>query len=66
MGYESVVIVTSQDSHTEMGSEKGRRFIENFDLVVEFLSYQQGQVMQRLLTSWMRGRGGLVVNTSYF
>ena len=45
MGYESVVIVTSQDSHAEMGSEKGRNFIEYSDLVMAFLSYEQGKIM---------------------
>ena len=45
IGYESVVIVTSKDNHTEMGSERGRKFIEHFDLVMEFLNYHQSKEM---------------------
>ena len=43
IGYESLVVVASQDSHTEMGSERGRNFLESFDLVVEFLKYCEGK-----------------------
>ena len=45
LGYESLVIVTSEDSHTEMGSGKGRHFIEHFDLVIEFMNYQHSKNM---------------------
>ena len=45
LGYESLVIVTSEDSHTEMGSGKGKHFIEHFDLVIEFMNYQHGKNM---------------------
>ena len=50
IGYESLVIVASQDSHTEMGSERGRYFIDCFDLVVEFLKFCQGKNIRFLRT----------------
>ena len=51
--YESVVIVTSKDSHAEMGSETGRKFIEHFDLVMEFLNYHQSKEMLHACARWL-------------
>ena len=45
-GFEIVVmIVSSKDIHSEIGSEKGRLFIEKFNLMKEFLSFCQGKII---------------------
>ena len=45
-GYEILfMVVSSKDIHSEMGSERGRLFIEKFNLMKEFLSFCQGKII---------------------
>ena len=42
-GYNSLVVITIEQRHIEIGSTKGRRFYkENFDMIEKFVEFCKG------------------------
>ena len=44
LGFDSLIVISSRDQHMELGSSKGRSFIESYpDYFEDFVHYCKGQ-----------------------
>ena len=51
IGFDSLVIVVARSCQTGIGSQKGKNFLESFDLVEEFSRYCEGKYMYLIQNS---------------